>query len=85
MREEDGGRTGGLLRDSAFGYPLAMLGPRNKFLGGYDVPGDAPVHLGNTRAEAEAGTPIHLAYGMSGEPAKSGSGVTRLTTRILDV
>ena len=32
---------------------------------GPDVPGDAPVHLGNTRAEAKAEKPIHLWYGMS--------------------
>ena len=48
------------------------------------MPGDAPVHLGKTRAEAKAEMPVHLWHGMSGVPAKSGSGVTRLTTRILD-
>ena len=40
--------------------------------------GDAPVRLGNARADAKAETQIHLAHALPAGPANCGSGVTGL-------
>ena len=42
--------------------------------------GDAPVYLGNTRADAKAETQINLSHALPAGPANCGSGVTGLTT-----